>query len=165
VATPAASPPAASPTPTRPQPADVRPPPAGTSTTPSTPAQSVRPTSTPAERGGANPNAAPSGTSGGKVNLDGSTSGSGGGAASPEPGASAPLNLDLHGGGFGPGLNRSRSGLVPLVPGPPDDTKNKLGKEIDKASRADCKDAYASAGILAVLPLAKDAATGKGCKW
>ena len=100
------------------------------------------------------------------MNLDGSTPpGNGGGAATPEPNASSPLNLDLHGGGMGPSLSRGRSGLVPLLPGPADDGKTKLGKEIDKAGRADCKDAYQKDGILAVLPLAKDAATGKGCRW
>ena len=66
---------------------------------------------------------------------------------------------------MGPSLSRGRSGLAPLLPGPADDSKSKLGKEIDKAGRADCKEAYQNNGILAVLPLAKDAVTGKGCKW
>jgi hypothetical protein len=66
---------------------------------------------------------------------------------------------------MGPSLSHSRSGLVPLLPGPADDARSKLGKDIDKAGRADCKEAYQGNGILAVIPLAKDAATGKGCKW
>jgi len=99
------------------------------------------------------------------VNLNGSVSG-GGGPAAPAPGASAPpLNLDLHGAGVGPSLSRSRSGLLPVLPGPPEDHASKLSKDIDKAGREDCKNAYAGAGLLAVVPLAADAVTGKGCKW
>jgi hypothetical protein len=103
------------------------------------------------------------GASNGRVNLDGSTSG--GGAPGPTPpGGGAPLNLDLHGGGIGPTMGRSRSGLLPMLPAPPED-KGKLARDIEKAGRADCKDAYAGAGLLAVIPLARDAASGKGCKW
>jgi hypothetical protein len=126
--------------------------------------QSVRPVDNPAQRGGAGGTAPP--TSGaGKLNLDGS-SGPGGNGSAPPPatGASAPLNLDLHGGGMGPSLGRTRSGLVPLLPAPAE-KKTPLETEIDKASRAHCADAYASSGLLAVIPLAKDAVTGKGCKW
>jgi hypothetical protein len=114
--------------------------------------------------GGTAGNAANAGSPGGKVNLDGSSSG-GGGPAEPAPGASAPaLNLDLHGAGVGPSTNRSRSGLFPVLPSPPEQP-SKLSKDIEKAARPECKDAYASSGLLAVIPLAKDAVTGKGCKW
>ncbi len=115
-------------------------------------------------RGGAGSAASPSAS--GQVNLDGSTSpGNGGGATAPEPGASSALNLDLHGGGRGPSLSRSRSGIAPILPGPADEAKSKLGQDLDKAGRPNCKEAYQNNGILAVIPLAKDAVTGKGCKW
>ena len=127
--------------------------------------QSVRPVENPAEHGGAGGTAQSPG--GGKVNLDGSAAGGLGGngpAQPPDTGAPAPLNLDLHGGGAGPSLGRTRSGLVPVLPAPAD-KKTKLETELEKASRAKCSDAYAGAGLLAVIPLAKDAVTGKGCKW
>jgi hypothetical protein len=50
-----------------------------------------------------------------------------------------------------------------LVPSPTE--KSKLETDIEKAAKADCKTAHADAGLLAVIPLAKDAITGKGCKW
>ena len=82
----------------------------------------------------------------------------------PGTGASAPLNLDLHGGGMGPSLGRTRSGLVPMLPAPAE-KKTQLETDLEKAARAKCSEAYAGAGLLAVIPLAKDAVTGKGCKW
>jgi hypothetical protein len=36
---------------------------------------------------------------------------------------------------------------------------------LERARRSDCKTAYAGLGILALIPLAKDAITGSGCKW
>jgi hypothetical protein len=122
----------------------------------------------PAERGGAGGNAPSSTSPAGQVNLDGSISGPGpaNGAAPADGGASAPLRLDLHGAGGGPSLGRTRSGLVPLLKAPPDDAdKSKLAKDLEKAGRADCKEAYQGNGLLAVVPLARDAVTGKGCKW
>ena len=121
---------------------------------------------TPAEHGGAGGTAAPSVNNSGKLNLDGS-SGSGPGNGSVQPpgtGASAPLNLDLHGGGSGPSLGRTRSGLVPALPAPAE-KKTQLETDLEKANRAKCSEAYSGAGLLAVIPLAKDAVTGKGCKW
>jgi hypothetical protein len=120
----------------------------------------------PAERGGAGGAPAPAANSSGKLNLDGSSgSGSGNGSTPPSgTGANAPLNLDLHGGGNGPSLGRTRSGLVPALPAPAE-KKTQLETDLEKAHRAKCSDAYAGAGLLAVIPLAKDAVTGKGCKW
>ena len=95
------------------------------------------------------------------------TSSAPGGNGSVQPpgnGASAPLNLDLHGGGMGPSLGRTRSGLVPMLPAPAE-KKTQLETDLEKAGRADCAKAYSNAGLLAVIPLAKDAVTGKGCKW
>ena len=56
------------------------------------------------------------------------------------------------------------SRMMDVLPSPPD-KESKLSKDIDKASREDCTKAYADAGLLAVIPIAKDAVTGKGCKW
>ena len=47
----------------------------------------------------------------------------------------------------------------------PAERQSQLQTELQKAQRAHCAEAYASAGLLAVIPLAKDAVTGKGCKW
>lgn len=41
----------------------------------------------------------------------------------------------------------------------------KLGEAIERAKPADCRNAYAGLGVLAVIPLAASAVTGKGCKW
>ena len=151
-----AAPPAPAPAPARPSAPAPAPAPA---------AQSVRPVASPAERGGAAGASNDAGNSRGRVSLDGS-SGDGPGSAPPGPSASAPLNLDLHGGVAGPGMGRTRSGLVPLVPAPADkEAKTQLETDLQKAARKDCKDAYAGGGLLAVIPLAKDAVTGKGCKW
>jgi hypothetical protein len=158
--------PAAPPTP-RPTLAEPRPQANGTTpTSPSTAAQtqSVRPVDNPAERGGAGGTAPPT-SGGGKLNLDGSSGPGGNGSVQPpNTGASAPLNLDLHGGGMGPSLGRTRSGLVPMLPAPAE-KKTQLETDLEKAQRAKCAKAYAGAGLLAVIPLAKDAVTGKGCKW
>jgi hypothetical protein len=43
---------------------------------------------------------------------------------------------------------------------------DKLGRDIEKAARSDCRSAYSGAGLLAVVPLAIDAARKDGgCKW
>jgi hypothetical protein len=119
---------------------------------------------TPAERGGAGGASVAPGSTSGKINLDGS-SGDGSTSAAPAAnGASAPLNLDLHGGGVGPSMGRTRSGLLPALPAPAE-KKAQLETDLEKAGKADCKSAYSGAGLLAVIPLAKDAVTGKGCKW
>jgi hypothetical protein len=119
---------------------------------------------TPAEHGGAGGTAAPAANGNGKLNLDGSSAGGNGSVQPSGLGASAPLNLDLHGGGAGPSLGRTRSGLVPALPAPAE-RKTQLETDLEKADRAKCSEAYSGAGLLAVIPLAKDAVTGKGCKW
>ena len=135
--------------------------PTSPSTAPQT--QSARPVENPAERGGSGGTAPPTTGGSGKVNLDGSSSGNGS-VPPPGTGASAPLNLDLHGGGAGPSLGRTRSGLVPMLPAPAE-KKTQLETDLEKAERAKCSEAYAKSGLLGVIPLAKDAVTGKGCKW
>jgi len=47
----------------------------------------------------------------------------------------------------------------------PPDHPSQLSKDIQKAAKPECGQAYAGAGLFAVLPIAKDAITGKGCKW
>ena len=155
--------PRATPFETRPQATGTAP--AAPSAAPQT--QSVRPVANPADRGGAAGTAPPAAEGGARVNLDGS-SGSGNGNGSvppPATGASAPLNLDLHGGGAGPSLGRTRSGLVPMLPAPAE-KKSQLETDIEKAKRAKCSEAYGQEhGLLALPLLAKDAVTGKGCQW
>lgn len=41
----------------------------------------------------------------------------------------------------------------------------KFGEAVERARPADCRGAYAGLGLLAVIPLAASAVTGKGCKW
>ena len=55
-------------------------------------------------------------------------------------------------------------GVFQLLPRPPE-TKSKLEKELDKAGRPDCRNAYAGAGLLAAVPLVVDAVRDKGCRW
>ena len=75
------------------------------------------------------------------------------------------LNLDLprqRGGNLSRGES---SGLLPLVPRPPE-TMDKLGRDIQNAAKPDCRDAHADKGLLAVVPLAIDAFRREGgCKW
>ncbi|MBI3350765.1 MAG: hypothetical protein HY020_26650 [Burkholderiales bacterium] len=73
----------------------------------------------------------------------------------------APLNLSLPRGD----MTAKRSlGLVELLP-PPPERKSKLEQSIEDTANKDCRKAYSNAGILAAVPLALDAARGKGCKW
>lgn len=74
----------------------------------------------------------------------------------------APLNLSLPRSGAV--AARRGPGLVDLLPQPPE-RKSKLERSIEEAANPDCRKAYANAGVLAALPLALDAARGKGCKW
>ncbi|EHR69466.1 hypothetical protein BurJ1DRAFT_0584, partial [Burkholderiales bacterium JOSHI_001] len=89
-------------------------------------------------------------------------------ATPPMQPASAPrLNLELarpRGGEIS--SSRSGTGVLQLMPRPPE-VKDKLARDIENAARKDCKDAYAGAGLLAVVPLARDAVRGdnKGCRW
>lgn len=74
----------------------------------------------------------------------------------------APLNLSLP--RSGDIAARRGPGLVDLLPQPPE-RKSKLEQSLEDAANKDCRKAYANAGILAAIPLAVDAARGKGCKW
>ncbi|MFG6469104.1 hypothetical protein [Roseateles sp. BYS87W] len=74
----------------------------------------------------------------------------------------APLNLSLPRGSAI--AARRGPGLMELLPQPPE-RKSKLEQSLENAANPDCRKAYAEAGLLAALPLALDAARGKGCKW
>jgi len=75
--------------------------------------------------------------------------------------ARTPLNLSLPRGD----MSAKRStGLIDLIP-PPPERKSKLEQAVEDATNKDCRKAYAGAGLLAIVPLAVDAARGKGCNW
>lgn len=74
----------------------------------------------------------------------------------------APLNLSLP--RSGDIAARRGPGLIDVLPQPPE-RKSKLEQSLEDAANKDCRKAYAGAGILAAIPLAVDAARGKGCKW
>lgn len=74
----------------------------------------------------------------------------------------APLNLSLP--RSGDIAARRGLGVIDALPQPPE-RKSRLEQSIEDAANADCRKAYAGAGLLAIVPLAVDAARGKGCKW
>jgi hypothetical protein len=52
-----------------------------------------------------------------------------------------------------------------VLPRPPE-RDDKLAREIEKAGKSDCRQAYGGMGPLAVIPLAVDALRKDGgCKW
>ncbi len=87
-------------------------------------------------------------------------------ATAPSVPASAPrLNLTLPRTRGGELSRQGTPGVLPLLPRPPD-KPDALAREIEKAGRKDCREAYAGMGLLAVVPLALDAARREGsCKW
>jgi hypothetical protein len=88
-------------------------------------------------------------------------------AGAPALPASAPprLNLQLarpRGGELSRGLG---GGVLAVLPRPPE-VEDKLGQQIAKTAKADCRSAYAGAGLLAVVPLVVEAVRKEsGCKW
>ena len=86
-------------------------------------------------------------------------------ATPPSLPASAPrLNLDLVRPRGGAISSQGTRGLLPLLPHPPE-AKSRLAEDIEKSAKADCRKAYGSLGLAAVVPLAIDAVRDKGCKW
>ncbi|MCV2356713.1 hypothetical protein LNV09_21445 [Paucibacter sp. B2R-40] len=77
-----------------------------------------------------------------------------------------PLNLNLPRPRGGELSSRGSSGVLQLLPAPPE-RKSKLSEDMEKAAKEDCRKAYGeSLGLLAVVPLALDAAkSNKGCRW
>ena len=86
-------------------------------------------------------------------------------ATPPSLPASAPrLNLELVRPRGGAISAQGGSGLLQMLPHPPE-AKSKLAEDIEKAAKADCRKAYGSLGLLAVVPLAADTVRDKGCRW
>jgi Meckel syndrome type 1 protein len=75
--------------------------------------------------------------------------------------ARAPLNLSLPRGEMSA---RRNPGAIDLIP-PPPERKSKMEQSVEDATKKDCRKAYEGMGLLAVIPLAADAARDKGCKW
>lgn len=92
------------------------------------------------------------------------------GADAATPASAAPavpprLNLQLARPRGGELSRFSATGALPLLPRPPE-LPDKLARDIERSARADCRSAYAGAGLLAVVPLAADALRSNGgCKW
>lgn len=88
-------------------------------------------------------------------------------AGAPALPASAPprLNLQLarpRGGEISRGMG---GGMLAVLPRPPE-VDDKLGQQIAKTAKVDCRSAYAGAGLLAVVPLVAEALRpDSGCKW
>jgi hypothetical protein len=88
-------------------------------------------------------------------------------AGAPALPASAPprLNLQLarpRGGELSRGLGGGVLAVLPRLP----EVDTKLGQEIAKTAKPDCREAYAGAGLLAVVPLAVEALRkDSSCKW
>jgi hypothetical protein len=86
-------------------------------------------------------------------------------ATAPSLPASAPrLNLELVRPRGGAISAQGSRGLLATVPHPPE-AKTKLAEELEKNLKLDCRTAYAQHGVAAVVPLARDAITDKGCRW
>ena len=56
-------------------------------------------------------------------------------------------------------------GVFTLPIPPPPERESKEGRAIDKATKPDCRTAYAGLGLLAVPVLVANAITDSGCKW
>ncbi len=79
--------------------------------------------------------------------------------------ASAPrLNLELVRPRGGAISAQGSRGLLQMLPHPPEDN-SKLADDIAKAAKPDCRKAYGSLGLAAVVPLVVDALREKGCRW
>ncbi len=88
-------------------------------------------------------------------------------ATPPSAAASVPprLNLQLSRPRGGELSRGSAGGMLPVLPRPPE-VDEKLGRDIAKSAKQDCREAYRAAGLLAVLPLAAQALKADGgCKW
>lgn len=169
---PAPTAPATTPTPT----------PATTPATAATPATTPSTaTATPTPQTRSAPTPSPTQAPANRVSLDGSTA-----QTSTQPSVGAPdagarvghdvatpasakpnapkLNLDLN-PSRGPMAARGNAyGVVQALPKPPID-KDALAEEMKKAAQQECRKAYADKGLLAVVPLARDAIRDKGCRW
>lgn len=168
---PPVAPPAPAPTPT-PTPTPAPTPPVTATPTPS-PAPAVQP------RVSTTPSPTP--TPANRISLDGSTTptttqpsvgapdaGSRTGHDVATPASTPPnapkLNLDMN-AARGPMRPRGTpSGVISAMPKPPED-KDALAEKMREAGQQECRKAYADKGLLAVVPLVRDAARDKGCRW
>lgn len=80
------------------------------------------------------------------------------------PPSAPPLDLNLRLPRGGEISSGGSHGVFQVLPRPPEH-KSKLGQAIEEAAKPDCRTAHAGNGLLAVVPLVKDAVTNKGCKW
>ncbi|WP_431102779.1 hypothetical protein [Roseateles noduli] len=175
--------PAPTPVPAPPTPApQVAPPaPAPTPTAAPTPPAAATPAPSPAPTPQPRVSTTPSPTPASRTSLDGSTT-----PTTTQPSVGAPdagartghdvatpastppnapkLNLDLN-AARGPMRPRGTpSGVISAVPKPPED-KDALAEKMREAGQQECRKAYADKGLLAVVPLVRDAARDKGCRW
>lgn len=101
-------------------------------------------------------------------------------AAEPAPTATAPADSGKVDGDATPAFDmaaarasarliarHARDGTVALPEhkAPSYEPDNTAQRGMERARRGDCRSAYSAMGVLAVLPLLKDAVTGSGCKW
>lgn len=86
--------------------------------------------------------------------------------ATPASTAATPPRLNLNLPRGGELSSRGSSGVLQLLPAPPE-RKSKLSEDMEKAAKEDCRKAYGEQlGLLAVVPLVLDAArANKGCRW
>ena len=77
-----------------------------------------------------------------------------------------PLNLNLPLARGPMASSGSGSGILPVVPKPPD-TKTTMEKAVKQGERPDCRKVYSESELkaLAIVPLAIQSASDKGCKW
>jgi len=88
--------------------------------------------------------------------------------AAPEQGGASSFEMQAARGtarAWVKGEGRGRGGADGLGTPMRPSRSEQFGQALERARRADCRGAYAGLGLLAVIPLAKDAVTGKGCKW
>jgi hypothetical protein len=88
--------------------------------------------------------------------------------AEPAPGKTGGIDLDAA-RQLARDSARSRSGMLAnelpnLAPAKPA-YQSQLARDIDKATRPDCRTEYAGMLLLAIPMLLKDAITDTGCKW
>lgn len=101
-------------------------------------------------------------------------------AAEPDPAAAAPADSAKGGSDNAPAFDmaaarasarliarHAKDGTVALPErkAPSYEPDDSAQRGLERARRNDCRSAYAAMGVLAVLPLLKDAVTGSGCKW
>jgi len=80
------------------------------------------------------------------------------------PASATRLNLELVRPRGGELSGRRSAGVLAVMPRPPE-LPDKLAKDIERSVRADCRNAHADKGLLAIPALAADALKDNGCRW